>query len=159
MRAHDLEVSLPLVDHHTSALDAARMIAGERLATLVVADEAGRPSSVVSAIDVLGLLIPSYLRDDTFLSGVLDELGSDEIWDEARRRTVGELLEDDAVDVHDILTVEPDATLVEVATRMADARATIALVEGGGPARFVTLPSVMDAILRLTNPDTNDPSA
>lgn len=159
MRAHDLETSLPLVDRHTSALDAARMIVGERLATLVIADERGRASSVVSAIDILGLLIPSYLRDDTFLSGVLDEVGSDEIWDEAHRRTVGELLEDDEVDVHDILTVEPDATLVEVATRMADARATVALVVDGGPARFVTLPTVMDAILRLSDHDPNDAGA
>lgn len=160
MRASELETSLPLVDLHTPALDAARMIAGERLAVLVIADASGRPSSLVSAIDVLGLLIPSYLRDDRFLSGVLDENGSDEVWAEARRRTIGELVEDDAVDVHDIVAVEPDATLVEVAALMAEERTSVALViRGDGPPRFVTLPTVMEAILGLADRHPDDPVA
>ncbi len=160
MRVSDLETSLPLVDLHTPALDAARMIAGKRLPVLVVADAAGRPSSLISAIDVLALLIPSYLRDDRFLSGVLDELGSDEVWAEAGERTIGELIEDDGVDVHDIVTVEPDATLVEVATLLAEERASVALVvHDDGPARFVTLPTVMEAILRLAGARPDDPVA
>ena len=64
MHASDLETTLPLVDRHTPVLDAARMIAGERLPVLVIADDHGRPAAVISAVDVLSLLIPSYLRDD-----------------------------------------------------------------------------------------------
>lgn len=155
MHASDLETTLPLVDRDTPALDAARMIAGERLPVLVITDAKGRPAAVISAVDILGLLIPSYLRDDTSLSGVLDENGSDEVWVEARGRTVGELLDDEGVDVHDLLTVEPDATLVEVATLMAAARASVALVTGGAP-RFVTLPTLTDAILRLSDRSSGD---
>ena len=155
MHASDLETTLPLVDRGTPVLDAARMIAGERLPVLVITDDKGRPAAVISAVDVLGLLIPSYLRDDTSLSGVLDESGSDEVWAEARGHTVGELLDDEGVDVHDLLTVEPDATLVEVATLMAAARASVALVAGDTP-RFVTLPTVTDAILRLSDRSSDD---
>ena len=85
----------------------------------MVADESGRPAFVIPAVDVLGLLIPLYLREDTGLAGVLDEAAADELWTAADRRTIGELLDDDDVRVCEIHLVDPDANLVAVAAVMA----------------------------------------
>ncbi|MDO8106077.1 hypothetical protein Q6348_02570 [Isoptericola sp. b441] len=173
LRLMDLALPLPVVNRRTTALEAARRIAGDRLSALVVAGDDGTPAFVVPAVDVLGLLIPLYLREDTRLAGVLDESAAEELWGQADRRTIGELLDSEDVRVYDILRVDPDATLVEVATLMAAAHTSIALVEaehvhrGHGthatPAgdretdepraveevepHFITLPTVLDAAL------------
>jgi CBS domain-containing protein len=151
MHASDLQVSLPLVDRHTSGLDAARLIAAEHLAGLVITDETGVPVAIVSAVDVLGLLVPGYVLDDISLAGVFDERGADEVWSQVRERTIGELLDDDGVRVHDLLEVDADANLVELAAQMAEAHAQVALVKkrDGREPRFVTLPSVIEAILAI----------
>lgn len=149
MQLSELATSLPVVTRHTSGLEAARRIAGDRLTALVVADETGHPVSVIPAVDVLGLLIPIYLREDTRLAAVLDDAAAEELWAAAGHRTVGELLDDDDVRVFDILTVEPDASLVEVATLMAAAHTSIALLDepDAGEPRFIILPTVLDAAL------------
>lgn len=148
MLASDLQVPLPLVRRHTTALDAARVIARDHLAGLVVADDNGRPVAVVSSADVLGLMVPGYVLDDLSLAGVLDESGADEMWTRIAERTIGELLDDGGVSVREILRVDADANLVEMAALMVDAHAQIAVVRGtSDEPRFVTLPAVMDAIL------------
>jgi len=150
VRLVDLARNLPVVTRRTTALEAARRIAGDRLSALVVADETGRPAFVIPAVEILGLLIPLYLREDTRLAGVLDEVAADELWTAADRHTVGELLDDDEARVHDILVVDADATLVEVATLMAAEHTSIALLDGPQSAEdplFITLPTVLDAAL------------
>ncbi|MET4781028.1 hypothetical protein [Glaciihabitans sp. UYNi722] len=151
MHASDLASSASLVDRQTSALAAARLIAARSLPGLVVMDDSGAPVAVVSAVDVLGLLVPGYILDDMALAGVFDEQGSEDVWSHAADRTIGELLDDDDVHVYALLTVEANASLVEIAAQMAHSRAQIALVKsrGGGEPAFVTLPAVMDAILRF----------
>ncbi|MEP6478150.1 MAG: hypothetical protein ABJB03_02070 [Rhodoglobus sp.] len=136
------------MDRTTNAVEGARLIARDRLAALVVADASGAPKAVVSSADVLGLLVPSYVLDDMSLAGVLDEAGAEEVWAQAAEHTIGELLDDDGVNVREILRIDADATLVEVAALMVDAHAQIAVVNGtNAMPKFVTLPAVMDAIL------------
>jgi CBS domain-containing protein len=148
MRASDLQVTLPLVRRETTALEAARLIARERLAALVVADDAGVPVAVVSSADVLGLMVPGYVLDDMSLAGVLDEAGADEMWTRIGERTIGDLLDDDSVNVREITQIDADANLVEVAAMMVDTHSQIAVVGRPTPeACFVTLPTVMDAIV------------
>jgi len=147
MLASDIQVALPLVDRGTSAVAAARHIAREQLAALVVADASGTPIGVVSSADVLGLLVPSYVLQDMSLAGVLDEAGAEEMWSYADNRTIGELLDDDGVRVRELLTIDGDSTLIETAALMVDAHAQVAVVNKADPVMFVTLPAVMDAIL------------
>jgi CBS domain-containing protein len=155
MRATDLQVHLPLVDRDTSAVDAARLIAEGRLAGLVIADETGTAVAIVSAVDVLRLLIPGYVVEDMALAGVFDESGAEEVWSHAVDRKIGELVDDDKVHIHEILTIDADATLVEIAAEMTDARAQIAMVsasEHDAQPGFLTLPVVIEAILRFCAP-------
>ncbi len=148
MLASDLQVSLPLVQRATTALEAARLIARDRLAALVVADDDGTPVAVVSSADVLGLMVPGYVLDDLSLAGVLDEAGGDEMWARVNERTIGELLDDEGLNVGGITRIDADAHLVQMAAMMVDAHAQIAVVGDPAPkSRFVTLPDVMDAIV------------
>lgn len=148
MHASDIQTELPIVDRTTPALEAAKLIASARVGGLIVADLEGHPVGVVWAVDILGHLLPNYLRDDMSLAAVIDEKGAEEMWSATAKLTLGELFDDDGVRIPKLLEVDADATIVEVAAQMADARTQVALVRGpaGSPPRFVTLPSVMDAI-------------
>jgi CBS domain-containing protein len=146
--ASDIQIEIPLVQRSTSALVAARLIAKKHLAGLVVTDEVGAPVAIVSSSDVLRLMIPSYVMDDVALASVFDEQGAEEMWSHVNDHTIGELFENRAVNVRDVLHVPHDATLVEVAAKMVDSHVQIAVVDGAADApRFITLPAVMDAIL------------
>ncbi|CAN5307909.1 CBS domain-containing protein [soil metagenome] len=154
MHASQIQHPFPVVGRGTSAVEGARLIAVDGQPALVIADEKGEPVAVVSAIDVLGLLVPAYVRDDLALAGVMDEKAAEDVWDRASGRTIGELLDDARVHIYDLLTVDADATILEIAAQMADARAQVAMVahDPGAAPQFVTLPVVMDAILAFCAP-------
>lgn len=132
-----------------SALAAAQIIARDSRATIVVANQAGRPEAVLSAVDVLRALMPRYVLDDASLAAVFDEKGADEVWREVKVQTIGELIDDEESRVMGILVVDADATLLDVAAQMAQERALVAVVKGqqGESPKFVTLPTVLDAVL------------
>ena len=154
MHASDIQSKFPVVGRETSAVEAARLIAKGGRPGLVIADKNGKPIAVVSAVDVLGLLIPPYVLDDMSLAGVFDETAAEEMWNHASEHTIGELLDNDRVRIYDLLTVDADATILEVAAQMADAHTQVALVASEGEPRFVTLPVVMEAILRFCTPES-----
>lgn len=149
MKASDIAVPLHVVDRSTTAIEAVRLIAERDLIGLVVAEHDGHPSVVVSAVDVVRLMLPDYLLDDLSLTNTVDDTGVDDLRQELDGRTIGELVDDDAVPVREVLVVPGDAGLVEIAARMVDARTQIALVED--PSRdapaFVTLPGLLDAVV------------
>ncbi|MDQ0663156.1 CBS domain-containing protein [Arthrobacter ulcerisalmonis] len=149
MRAVDLQVSLPVVRRETTAVEAGRLIADSGLVGLVIANRRGIPTAIVSAVDVLRLMIPGYLLDDVSLAAVFDEDAAGEVWEHISDRSVGEMLDDEGVAIHKILSVESDATLVEIAARMVDARTQIALIRDSPPdaPMFITLPAVINAVL------------
>lgn len=153
MHASDIAIPLPIVDRTTPALKAAKLIAASDVGGLIVANPDGKPVMVVATVDILRLLLPSYLREDMSLAAVVDEKGAEEMWTNAASRTLGELIDDDAVRMPDLVTVDADATIVEIAAVMADSRARIVLVRGEGDAKptFVTLPAVMSAIVKFAS--------
>ncbi len=151
VRVSELAITIPVVDRETSVVTAAQIIARDSRASIVVADAKGHPVAAIAAVDVLRVLVPRYVIDDVSLAAVFDEKGADEVWRNVPSRTVGELVDDDESRTLDILEVEPDDTLLEVAARMADSRAVVALVKGepGEALKFVTLPAVLDAVLHV----------
>lgn len=154
MHASDLQDRFPVVGRGTNAVAAARLIAAEHRAGLVIADKKGVPVAVVSAVDVLGLLVPPYVRDDMTLAGVFDEKAAEEVWDHASERTIGDLFGDDNVRIYDLLVVDADASVLEVAALMAEAGAQVAMIAGPADEEpwFVTLPVVLHAILGFCTP-------
>jgi CBS domain-containing protein len=132
MIASELQISLPTVNRRTPAVVAARLIARSRLGALVLADDDGTPAAVISAPDVLRLLLRGSAHP-----------GRDEA-----EATIGDLLDDDGARVGAIVRIDAEAALADVAMRMAAARAQVAVVDSDPRSpRFILLPLVLDAVL------------
>ncbi len=155
MRAIDLVEQLPTVTRETGALEAARLIATYRLSALIVADDDGLPVAVVPGTQVLKLVVPRYVREDTALAHAYDELGADELCGKLATKHVADLLEADDVDRRDIPSVLPEDTLVEIATVMIDAHSPIVVVRGkdGGYHGAITFSRAMAAIAAAAGTD------
>lgn len=149
MRASDLQVPMPMVTRGTTAREAGRLIATGSRIGLVIANDAGVPEASVSATDVLRLMVPGYILDDFSLAHVLGESAADEVWEHLDHRTIGELVDDDDVPLHDLVVVNADDTVLEIAAAMVEAKSQLALVGPltAGTAAVISLPDVMTAIV------------
>ena len=145
MHATDLMEDYPAVDVSTDASKAAQMmVADQRPALLVYQD--GRPMTVLPALEVLGHIIPPYIRDDPRLAGVIDEKGSDS----CARRLVGKTVRDLLGEkLTKLPSVEPDATVVECAAVMARMHSPLCVVidDRGNTVGAVTASRVIAALL------------
>lgn len=149
MRASDLQVPTPTVTRGTTAREAGRLIAGASRIGLVIANDAGVPEATVSATDVLRLMLPGYVLDDFSLAHVLGEADSEEVWEHLEQRTIGELVDDDGVPLHELVVVNADDTVLEIAAALVEAKSQLALVGplAAGTAAVISLPDVMTAIV------------
>ncbi len=149
MLARDLAEQVPVVHRSDNALEVARLIASLRLAGVVVADEAGDPVAVVQGSQVLRIVVPRYVREDPRLAHAYDEAGADELCAGLGRRTVGDLLDDDEVTADELPQVEPQDTLVEIASVMVREHSALVVVrdDQGRSTGVVTLARVMAAVL------------
>lgn len=150
MLAEDLQVSLPLVNRLTPAVVAARLVARWHGSGLVVADDTGIPVAVLSAPDVLALLVSEPVDDDLVITGRRNEHSAEVV----SAHLIGDLLDAESLGLRELPHVDSGATLAELATTMISANAQIAAVDGGSAGyRFVTLPAVMNAVLALSGDD------
>jgi CBS domain-containing protein len=117
MRTRDLAVPEGVVSVGESLLDAARRMVDEALAGLVIVGEAGRPLAVLPASQVLGLVVPGYVRDDPALAAVVDEASADRLAERLVGLPVQYVLDDTRPDL--LATIEDDATLLEAAAVMS----------------------------------------
>src|ERR1041384_724354 len=118
----------PLVGVEDDAWTAVTRLAENRLPGLVVTDGGGRPVSILPTSQVVRILVPSYVRDDPSLAGVLSESMADRVADKLRGKTVRQLLPEDAPE---LAVVNDDDTIVEVAAVMARLRCPLAAVMAG----------------------------
>ncbi len=125
MRACQLAVEYPTVTPADSALDAARLLAGQELPGLVVVDERRRAVAVVPGSRLLRQIVPPHVRDDPTLARVYDERHADRLAARLVGRTVADLLEDER---KALPVVGPDATVMEIASVMAGARSPVVAV-------------------------------
>lgn len=150
MLARDLAEQVPVVRRSDNALEVARLIASLRLAGVVVADGRGEPVALLQGSQVLRIVVPRYVREDPRLAHAYDEAGADELCAGLGRRTVGDLLDDDEVTPSELPQVQPEDTLVEIASVMVREHSSLVVVrdEEGTSSGVVTLPRVMAAVLR-----------
>jgi CBS domain-containing protein len=146
MLARDLVVPVPSVGMDDDALDAARLMAEQRLPGLVVCDQAGgRPVRILPGTQVLRFVIPPYVQDDPALARVLSAKASDHVLRELAGRTVREVLSHPP-DV-DLAVANPDDTLLELAALMARTHSPlVAVVENDRLIGCVTLTRLLDAL-------------
>jgi len=130
MQAHEIAVTPPTVRMDDPVSKAIQLMVVNRLPGLVVVDEKDRPIAVLPGTQVLRLTIPESYRDDPALVRTVDEIHADLFWHGPGKLTVGDCLPDP---VAKPTTVAPDATLLEVATVMANKRSPlIAVVDSHG---------------------------
>ena len=146
MLARDLAVDLPSVRMTTLAIDAARLLAGERLPGLIVLDEAGRPATILPGTDVLAMAVPAYCQSDPTLARVIDEAAADVFIDHLGDKTVAEVL---PKVLRDLPVVDHDATLLEVASVIARSRSPLVAVVDADKLFIgaVTLDALLDRAL------------
>ena len=82
----------PPVDLDTNALEAAKLLAEQRLPALVVTDPDGSPHSILPASQVVRFLVPSYVQDDPSLARVMNESMADRAGDKLGGKRVRDLL-------------------------------------------------------------------
>ena len=69
MHAEEMAEEFPVVTVDTSALEAAAMLAEERLPGIVVTDCVGQAVRDLPASQVVRFLVPRYVQDDPSLAG------------------------------------------------------------------------------------------
>lgn len=144
MRARDLLTDFPTVTLDTPVREAARLLAEQDLAGLIVLDDGGRPFSILPGTQVLRLAVPRYCQDDPALARVVDEAHADRFLDEIGDRTVREALPPDR---RELPVTDPGATVLEIAALMARTRSPlVAVVEHGRMLGAVTLQVLMDRV-------------
>jgi CBS domain-containing protein len=145
MHAEQMAEGFPVVDLHSDALTAARLLAEHRLPGLVVTDRSGRPHSVLPASSVVQFLVPQYVQDDPSLAGVLTESMADRAADKLSGKTVAALLPEKPPELP---VVDADDTTVEVAAVMARLRCPlVAVLKNGDLIGVITAPRLLELAL------------
>jgi CBS domain-containing protein len=125
MHAEDMAEEFPVVTIDTNALDAARMMAENRLPGIVVTDASGLPYAVLPASQVVRFIVPTYVQDDPSLAGVINESWADRAAQKLDNKTVHDVLPEHLVDVP---AANADDTIIEVAALMARLRSPLIAV-------------------------------
>jgi len=129
----------------TTAIEAARLLAGRDLPGLVVVNADGSPYTVLPGTQVLRLAVPRYCIDDPALARVVDEAHADLFLRELADRTVAECLPERP---RDLPVVDPAATVLEIAAVMARTRSPlVAVVERRRMTGVITLDALLDRML------------
>ncbi len=115
----------PVVDLDFNALEAARLLAEQRLPALLVVERDGAPHAILPASQVVRFLAPGYVQDDPTLARVMNESVADHAGDELGSKRVRDLLPKDRPELP---AVNHDDTIVEVAAIMARLRCPLAAV-------------------------------
>ena len=137
MRAAELATPFPTVDLDTPAIEAARILAQQNLPGLIVIDNAGFPRTVLPGTEVLRLALPSYSMEDPALARVFDEASADVFLKRVGDATVAQCLPPER---RELPVVDPDATVVEVATVMARCRSPLVAVARKGERMVGAIP-------------------
>ncbi|MEU9304350.1 CBS domain-containing protein [Streptomyces sp. NPDC048269] len=125
MPARDLAEPYPHVTTDVPAVDAARLLAEQNLPALLVLDTDGIPYAVVPGSQVVGQLVPEYVREDPLLAAVIDERHADALAEGLAGRTVAEWLPRRTFKP---LFVAPDAGVLQIAAVMARAHVPLVAV-------------------------------
>lgn len=156
MRAIDLAEQVPAITRETTGAEAARVVAEYRLQALAVVGADGTPDAVIPGSQILGLLLPTYVRDDPTLAHVFDEAQADELCEQLITTTIGELLDARSLELRTMPTVRPEDTLVEIASVMVQSRFPMIVVRGadGTYHGVVVMSRVLAAVARRAGQDS-----
>jgi CBS domain-containing protein len=119
----------PVVDLDVNALEAAQLLAEQRLPALVVVEANGGPHAILPASQVVRFLVPGYVQDDPTLARVMTESMADRAGEKLGSKRVRDLLSKDR---RELPAVNHDDTIIEVAAIMARLRCPLVAVMRNG---------------------------
>lgn len=156
MKALQLAEQVPTVRRETTGAEAVRVVAEYRLSGLVVAGDDDVPIAVIPGSQLVSLVLPQYVRDDPHLAHAYDEVGAEEMCAALNRATIGELLEAKRLTGAKPPSVQPDDTLMEIASIMDGAHSPVILVlsRDGTYHGVITLSRVLAAIAAAAGQDS-----
>ncbi len=144
MHAGEIAEPYPVLGVGASALEAARLLAKDRLPGLVVTDVDGRPKAVLPASQVVRFMVPDYVQRDPSLARVVGERAADKISERLRAATVGDLLPDRP---QELPVLQADDTVLELAAMMARLRSPLcAVVQDGRIIGVVTASHLLELV-------------
>jgi CBS domain-containing protein len=144
MRAGEIAEKYPVVGVGSNALEAALLLAKDRLPGLVVTAENGSPKAILPASQVVRFMVPDYIRSDPSLARVVGESAADRIAERLRSATVGDLLPDEP---QELPVLQADDTVLELAAVMARLRSPLcAVVEDGHIVGVVTAAQLLAVV-------------
>ena len=135
MLARNLASPQPSVPADAPARDAAAILVRPEIAAVLVVDGT-RLVGAISDEDVLRHLLPDYLRESDALVRSLDEAAVQKLW-----RHLDELRSSDIA--RKVVTVDADATLIEVAAAMVRHRARVVGVADGELIGGITIDDLL----------------
>jgi predicted transcriptional regulator len=145
VRAEQLAVEYPVVSMDTNALEAARLLAEQKLPGLIVMNESGQPITVLPGSQVLRFMVPRYVQEDYALARVLDEGTADKLCSRLGESTVRDVLPRTPAEVP---VVAPDATAMEVAAVMAKMHSpVVAVLRGRTVIGAITTAHLLEQLL------------
>jgi CBS domain-containing protein len=143
MLARELANPFPTVSLDTDALEAARILAEQKLPGLIVLDDVGLPHTVLPGSQVLRFVVPTYVQDDPALARAYDEKSADALCAKLIGRTVRDMLPKKQ-DRMEIRVVAADATSIEIAAQMTGMRSPIiAVVDDGDLLGAITVSALL----------------
>lgn len=146
MRARDLVEPYPTVDIDSNAMDAARLMAEQRLVGVVVMEK-GRPYAILPGSQLLRMAVPRYILEDPALARVVDERHADLMCTKLADQTIREVLPHRHLPP---VTVPPDATALEIAAAMGQAHTPlVAVMDGDTYLGVITAPGLFHRLLSV----------
>jgi CBS domain-containing protein len=143
MRAAEIDDEFPVVDIDSPALEAARMLAEQRLPGIVVMTGDGQLYAVLPASQVVRFIVPRYVQADPLLARVLAESMADRAAEALSGKTIRELLPQRQPVLP---VVDADDTILEVATIMGRLRSPLIAVMQDGTLHGVITAARLSAM-------------
>jgi CBS domain-containing protein len=154
MRAAELATDYPTVTLDSDALDAARMLAAQKLPGVLVVDADGAPYAVLPASELVKLLVPAYVLEDSALAAVVDEHHADRLCQALAGRSVAEALPREPRERTRASVADADDTALEVAALMAREHSPlVAVVDSHDSDRLlgvITASHLLDRLIEVT---------
>lgn len=134
-----------MVYHDADAVDVVTRLVEHHWDGLVIVDNMLAPLATVSVAQVLRLALPDYIEDDVSLASVYAERDADTFAESMRGRTVYEVRPRPG---EQVVSVPPEATLLEVSAQMAvHFSSIVAVVDGERTIGSVGAHAVLTATL------------
>jgi CBS domain-containing protein len=144
VKARDVMTSAAIVRPIAPAAQAAQLLRDPEVRGLLVVDSEDKLVGVLTDATLLRFLLPPYVAEAESLAGVLEERAAEALWRRLDGKRALDLLPED----RPIAEVDPEATLIEVASAMVEADVPLVAVrEGDHVVGAITLNELLKHLL------------